>query len=190
MGLFSDKVPTAKFDKIGDSVTGSIVGFEKQQRTEYIRDPKGGRGTAGRPMYWVSGRPTPGVATDPMTGEPNQPVMDQVVVLDTGVKDQFGETQRRLFIKSKQMLTGIREACTDAGVRDVEEGGRLTCTWVSGAGVTGDARVYAFAYAPPADGASAPSAPAAPANPAPAQRTTSDRLFGQPVGVGSMDPPF
>lgn len=156
MGLFSDSIPTAKFNQIGDSVVGAIVRFDQQQRTEFT--PGGG---AGRLMFWHNGKPTAGTPTDPQTGEANQPVMDKVIVLDTGVDDGYGETQRRLFVKSKQMLNDIKTACKAAGVRDVDEGGRLTCTWVSGAGRVGSPKVYAFEYAPPASvGAAAALAPA------------------------------
>ncbi len=173
MGLFSESIPTAKFDQLGDTVVGEIVRFDQQQRTEFVRGQKG----AGRPMFWHHNRPTAGMATDPQTGEPNRPVMDKVVVLDTGVDDGYGETQRRLFVKSKQMLEAIKAACVAAGVRDVDEGGRLTCTWVSGAGQTGDPKVYAFQYAPPA---------MAGATPAPAQ-AAAPAAVSKP---STVEPPF
>lgn len=187
MGLFSDKVPTAKFNQIGDQVSGVIVSFDKQQRTKFIRGQKSG----GALMYWHNSKPTAGVARDPQTGEANRPVMDDVVILDTGVADEYGETERRLFVKTKQMLDAIKTACKAAGVRDVDEGGRLTCRWVSGAGGTTDPRVYAFEYAAP--GQAGNDAPAAPvANAAPAQRTTADSVLGQPVGAAAYagEPPF
>lgn len=171
MGLFSESIPTAKFNQIGDTVVGEIVRFDQQQRTKFVR----GQVTPGLPMFWSNGRPTAGADVDPRTGAENQPVMDKVVVLDTEVADEYGETQRRLFIKSKQMLTGIKDACKAAGVRDVAEGGRLTCTWVSGAGETGSPKVYAFEYAPPAmAGAVAPAAQAAPAAAPKAAKKSSD----------------
>lgn len=184
MGLFNDRAPTAKFHQIGDRVSGVIVDFDEQQRTEYIRGSKAG----GPPMYWHNGKPTAGVAVDPQTGEANRPVMDPVVTLDTGVADEYGETERRLFVKGKQMFDGIKAACKAVGVRDIDKGGRLTCTWASGAGGAGSPRVYAFEYVPPG-GQAANSALAAPA-PAPAQRTAADSVLGQPAAPGSATPPF
>lgn len=145
MGLFKEMIPTAKFNQIGDKVSGIIVRFEKQQRTEF--DPTG-KGT-GQLMFWVNGKPKAGIPFDPETRTPNDPVMDQVVIVDTDEADEYGETQRRLFVKSKQTLGAIKEACKNAGTRDVDEGGRLTCTWVDGAGRVGSPKVYAFEYVPP-----------------------------------------
>ncbi|MEU1240069.1 hypothetical protein ABZ388_06890 [Micromonospora parva] len=173
MGLFSETIPTAKFNQIGDKVVGTIVRFDQQQRTEFTPNQQG----AGRPMFWHNGKPTAAMPNDPQTGEPNQPVMDKVIVLDTGVDDGYGETQRRLFVKSKQMLNDIKTACTAAGVRDVDEGGRLTCTWVDGAGRVGSPKVYAFEYAPPAM-AGAVAAPAeAPAAPKAAKKSQDNPPF-------------
>lgn len=182
MGLFSDTIPTAKFNQVGDKVVGIIVRFDQQQRTEFI--PGGG---VGAPMFWHNGRPVAGVASDPQTGEPNRPVMDKVIVLDTDEADQYGEKQRRLFIKSKQMLTGIKEACTAVGVRDVDEGGRLACTWASGAGRTGSPKVYAFEYDPP--GTFTAEEATTPVSTEPAQRTTADSVLGKPAAANSA-PPF
>lgn len=147
MGLFKKMIPTAKFTNVGDKVSGTIVRFEHQQRTEF--DPSG-KGT-GELMFWVNGKPKAGIAFDPETKKPNQPVMDQVVVIDTDEADEYGETQRRLFVKGKQTLSAIKEACKKVGVQDVDEGGRLTCTWVDGAGRVGSPKVYTFEYVPPGE---------------------------------------
>lgn len=176
MGLFSDTIPTAKFNQIGDTVVGAIVRFDQQQRTEFT--PGGG---AGRLMFWHNGKPTAGMPTDPQTGEANQPVMDKVIVLDTGVDDGYGETQRRLFVKSKQMLNDIKTACKAAGVRDVDEGGRLTCTWASGAGRVGSPKVYAFEYAPPATVGAAAT---------PSTASADSSVTGQPAAKADSAPPF
>lgn len=151
MGLFSNKAPTAKFKQIGDEVEGVIVAFDKQQRTEFIP------GGIGGPMFWHKGKPTADLAADPVTGKANDPVMDDVIILDTGVADEYGETERRLFIKGKQMLADLEAACRAGGVRDVDLGGRLACRWATGAGGTADPRVYAFRYTPPGAAAPAPA---------------------------------
>lgn len=145
MGLFNETVPTAKFDKVGDSVTGEIVRFEKQHRSEFNPNLKG----APRMMFWVDGKPTAGIAFDPVTKKPNNPVMDNVLVLETGQPDEYGKTERRLFVKGKATLSAVKEACKSAGVQDVEEGGILTCTWANGLGRVGSPKVYSFSYVPP-----------------------------------------
>lgn len=142
MGLFNSTVPTVKLDKIGDEFGGTIIGFDKQHRTEF------GTGT---PMYWSNRKPTAGVAVDPQTGKDNDPVMDPVVLLDTGNPDEFGETQRRLIVKG-QMLADIREACREAQVRDVRERGQLFGKWVSGQARAGSPRKFKFTYTPPTAG--------------------------------------
>lgn len=144
MGLFGDKAPTAKFNRIGDRCGGVIVDIGESHRTEYLRG-----GAAGEPMYWSSGRPVAGAAIDPASGAANRPVMDAVVTVETGVADEYGETERRIFVKGKADLAAVKDACVAAGVRDIEIGGRLTKTWVSGAGGTDDPRVYAYEYTKP-----------------------------------------
>lgn len=145
MGLFTDRAPTAKFNKIGDFCTGRIVEISKSHRTEFKRD-----GSIGDLMYWYNGKPTAGVAVDPQTKEPNRPVEDPVITVDTGEPDEYGNTERRIFVKGKGDLAAIKTACTGAGVRDIEIGGRITKTWISGAGGTSDPRVYGYEYEPPA----------------------------------------
>jgi hypothetical protein len=144
VGLFTSSTPTAKFQQIGDSVVGHITHIGKQQRTEYLRD-----GGIGPRMYWSGGRPVAGAEVDPRSGENNEPVMDHVVTVDTGVADENGETGRRVFIKGKAELASIKAACIAAGVRDIEIGGVLKKIWVSGAGGTADPRVYEYKYKAP-----------------------------------------
>lgn len=145
MGLFTTSIPTAKFTQIGDSVVGRIVDIGQQQRTEYLRD-----GGIGEPMFWSGGRPVAGAEMDPRTGQPNKPVMDHVITLETGAADENGVTERRVFVKGKAELASIKQACKDAGVRDIEVGGVLKKTWISGAGGTSDPRVYEYKYKAPA----------------------------------------
>jgi hypothetical protein len=144
MGLFTDRAPTAKFTKIGDATGGKIVDIGKSHRTEFMRD-----GSIGQPMYWFNGKPVPGVAVDPQTGQENRPVEDPVVTVDTGKADEYGNTERRIFIKGSGDLAAVKAACVAAGVRDIEIGGHLTKTWASGAGGTADPRKYTYAYFPP-----------------------------------------
>jgi hypothetical protein len=148
MGLFNTGAPTAKFLQVGDSCVGRIVDIRQTQRTEFLRG-----GDIGEPMFWSGGRPIAGAATDPRTGQPNQPVMDHVVTLDCGVEDEEGFTEKRIFVKGKAELASIKAACVAAGVRDVEVGGILKKTWVSGGRPGGadvdNPRVYEYRYKPP-----------------------------------------
>ncbi|HET8726355.1 MAG TPA: hypothetical protein VFO41_02490 [Alphaproteobacteria bacterium] len=144
VGLFANRAPTAKFQQIGDSCAGTIVDIGKAQRTEFKRD-----GSIGDPMFWSGGRPVAGAEIDPRSGEPNQPVMDHVITVDTGVADENGDTERRIFVKGKADLAAIKEACIAAGVRDIEVGGRIQKIWKSGEGGTADPRVYVYRYQPP-----------------------------------------
>lgn len=147
MGLFSSGVPTAKFQQIGDSCIGRIVDISQTQRTEFTRD-----GSVGQRMWWSGGRPVAGAEIDPRSGEQNAPVMDHVVTVDTGVADENGFSEKRIFVKGKAELTSIKAACTEAGVRDIEIGGLLKKTWMSGAGGTADPRVYEYKYKAPGSG--------------------------------------
>ena len=140
MGLFSENAPTANFSKLGDEISGVIVDIYQHHRTQY--------GT-GIPMYWVANKPTAGVKTD-STGKACDPVMDVVIVLDTDTPNEFGDTQRRLFIKGKQMMNGVKAARRASGAKDVEKGGRLSCKWSSGTGGQGGTpKVYEFTYKAP-----------------------------------------
>lgn len=159
MGLFSSGVPTAKFNAIGDTCSGTIVDIGQQQRTELVYDPATKTYRNGDLMFWSGGRPVAGADVDPRTGQPNQPVMDHVVTVDTGITDENGNSERRIFVKGKAELASIKAACTAAGVRDIEVGGRLVKTWMSGAGGTADPRVYAYQYAPPAANGETPGGP-------------------------------
>lgn len=180
MGIFNDTAPTGKFSRIGDRCGGEVVHIGEHHRTEFKRD-----GSVGLPMYWVNRQPTAGVAVDPQTNEPNRPVMDAVVTVDTGEADEYGNTERRVFVKGKAELTSLKSACTAAGVRDIEVGGRLTKTWSSGAGGTADPRVYTFEYVPPgqptpvADGLAAVNA-----QKAASQRAATERLTAPKPAAG------
>lgn len=141
MGMFGETIPTAKFEKIGDIVSGTIVEMYQHHRTEF--------GT-GIPMYWHNRKPTAGVETDPQTGKPNDPVTDPVIVLDTGTPDEYGETRRRLFVKGKAMVAAIQDARRAAKARDISEYGKLSCQWASGkGGQIGPPRVWKFEYEAP-----------------------------------------
>jgi hypothetical protein len=173
MGLFSNSTPTAKFAQVGDFCIGRITSIGQQQRTEYHRD-----GTSGQAMFWSGGRPVAGADVDPKTGQPNQPVMDHVVTVDTGHPDENGETERRIFVKGKADLASIKAACTEAGVRDIEVGGLMKKLWESGRGGVDEPRVYRYFYQPPARAGVLGDDQA----PAPAPATQPDQPGAAPAG--------
>lgn len=149
MALFTGRTPSAKFNKIGDSVEGSIVEVEKRQRYQFSRDGSGG------PMFWHNRRPTENAryADD---GSPNDPVLDLVLTLETGVADENGDTERRVFLKNKRMNTALEKAVLTAGAKreGLLIGGRLQVTF--SAEETGDGpnpyKVYDFVYGRPEEG--------------------------------------
>lgn len=127
------KVPGAKFEKVGDSVAGTIVSAEARQCMKF--------GTTD-PDFWPQG----------------DPKMQVVVTLQTDERDatiEDDDGQRRLHAKKPgAMLTAIVAAL--AGQR-LEVGGRLAVQFT---GETPSAKgnpqkLYAAAYQPPAANAAA-----------------------------------
>lgn len=96
--LTASGAPACKFQAIGDTHKGRIVTAEKRQQTDYA---------TGTPKTWDNG----------------EPMWEIVITLDTGVEDENGETNRRLFVRG-QMLKALREALKDANAK-LEIGGEL-----------------------------------------------------------------
>jgi hypothetical protein len=136
--LMGGGVPSAKFDKPGDSVSGPITTKpELMQQRDY-----------------VSG--------DPLTWEDGSPRYQLKVILDTGQVDPDIEDDdglRALYIK-RGLQRAVRDAVRKAKCRDLEVGGQLTVTY------TGDGeaqrglnppKIYTAVYTqPPAKLALAP----------------------------------
>jgi hypothetical protein len=130
-----EKIPGARFDKVGDSVTGTIVSAEARQTTDI---------QTGQPEVWPQG----------------DPKMQVVITLQTDQRDpeiEGDDGRRRLYAKKPSaMLTAIIAAL--AGNR-LEVGGRLAVqhTGTEPASTRGfnDKKLYAAAYQPPAVNAAA-----------------------------------
>lgn len=151
MAMFTSNPPSAKFARIGDSVEGTIVDVYRSQRYEYVR------GGQGLPLYWQNRKPTAGARVNPETGQANDPVLQYVIVVDTGAPDDNGDTERRIFVKNKRMETALTAAVTLAGGRRVGGlliGGYLRCTWTGEEQGDGPspAKVHSFEYAAPPAG--------------------------------------
>lgn len=148
-GLFTTAPPSVKFKKIGDSVEGEIIDVYQTQRYEYIR------GAQGEPLYWHGRKPEP-VPTDPATGKKNEPVLQYVLVLETGIEDENGNTERRLFVKNKRMEQALKKAILLARAKEgLLIGGRVRCTYTAD-DETSDApslpKIYEYAYTKPEPG--------------------------------------
>lgn len=150
MGLFTTAAPAAKFVKVGDSVEGEIVEIYRAQRYEFVRNG------IGQPLYWSNRKPTPGARIDPATGKKNDPVLQYVITVETGIADEDGNTERRIFAKNKRMEDGLKKAVIAAKAREgLLLGGRLSCTY-TGDDEKSDApqlpKMYEFVYTAPAAG--------------------------------------
>jgi hypothetical protein len=199
MAMFITNAPAAKFAHLGDAVEGTIVDAYRTQRYEYVR------GGQGQPLYWSNKKPTAGARVNAETGRANDPVLQWVLVLDTGQPDEQGDTERRLFVKNQRMEKALTAAVTVAGGRRVGGlllGGYLRCTWVGEEDGDGPqpAKVYAFEYAaPPAGTGREPSGEVrlAEREPEPAARVTvaghdvTGYLAGSaPVGIAREAPTY
>lgn len=150
MGLFTTNAPAAKFKQVGDSVEGEIVDVYRGQRYEFIRN------AIGEPMWWINGKPTPGVSVDPATGKKARPVLDYVITVDTGEPDENGESERRVFFKTPRMEKSLKASVAAARTREgLMLGGRLKVTY-TGDDETSNAptlpKMFDVVYTPPAPG--------------------------------------
>lgn len=150
MGLFTVNAPAAKFVQVGDSVEGEIVEVVQEQRRKFVR------GQLGDPEFWFNRKPVTNMPIDPATGKRNDPVLQYVITVDTGLGAVDGTTERRIFVKNKRMEDALKRAVRDAKAREgLLLGGRLKCTFTA-FDETSDAptppKVYEFVYTAPAAG--------------------------------------
>lgn len=103
---------SARFDNIGDTITGKVISTEVRQQTD-ISD--------GKPLTWDDGSPR----------------MQLVVTLQTDAKDDAEDDgQRAVYVKgskapgSKSMHDAVRSAVQAARAKGLEPGGTLTVTFV------------------------------------------------------------
>lgn len=159
---------SAKFENVGDAVTGTVESTEVRQQTDF---------QSGQPLTWDDGSPR----------------QQLVVSLRTGQKDDADDDGvRKIYVKgskkpgSQSLHDAVASAVKQSGAKGLEEGGTLTVTY------SGDEppqqrgmsprKLYTATYAAPDKAAQTgdflgtqppqQAAPAAaPAQPAPAQGT-------------------
>jgi hypothetical protein len=183
--MFETRAPGAKFAQIGDGVDGEIVDVRRTQQTEFKTNI---------PLYWENKTKSTN-PVNPATGKRNDPMLQTEVTLDTGVPDENGATERRLFVRGRRMTDALKQAVQagGGGREGLLIGGRLACTWFGTEPSTGggaDAKLYRFAYGPPAAGEGRRPDPApvlydgAPDDdPAPAPVSSGAAPTGRPIGI-------
>jgi hypothetical protein len=130
--LNSSGVPSAKFTRIGDSVSGLITDEpELRQQRDYA---------TGELLTWDNGEPRWQVIVHVQTDD-----------FDGEVEDDDGV--RAVYIKG-QMMSAVRSAMRRAKVKELQAGGHLTITYVRDGeppkrGFNAP-KVYEAAYKPPA----------------------------------------
>jgi hypothetical protein len=145
VGFLAVKAPTAKFQQIGQTIGGEIVDARRLQTSQYKTN---------RPEYWENGTIT--FAPYDSKGEANDPKAQLEVTVETGVADENGETERRLFIKNKRQMEALTAALKKARARQgLLIGGSLWMTWTGKEAGQGseDANTWEIRYeAPPPGG--------------------------------------
>ena len=165
--FFGDSSKSARFDTIGQTISGTITHIgEQRQQTEFRTD-----GQPGAPLFWPDGSP-----------RLQLPVTIQTDLRDPS--DSFDDGKRTLYVKG-EMKKAIGAALRTAGAK-MAVGGTLSVTFSGGEPTKGfPKKLYTATYTPPAPGAGffedkpaqpvaaasvgAPPAPAAPAGVDPQQ---------------------
>lgn len=135
MAIGISRAPTAKFKSVGDRHGGEIVDFRVIQKKHFDTD---------QPQYFQRDEDGVTVTSRPYApdGRPNDPVVQYEITVETGVEDDDGDTERRLFIDPQRgrkgtPLEGNRggDALASALKRakshrvGLEIGGKLFLTW-------------------------------------------------------------
>lgn len=144
--MFEQRVPGVRFTRVGEEISGQIVNVRRTQQTEY---------STRIPLYWEnkakSTRPV-----NPLTGQPNDPMLQYEVTIDTGIADENNCTEKRIFVRGKRMTDAFKQAVQKSAPHEgLLIGGHLTAIWtgtVPSQGGGADAKTYAFRYNPPAVG--------------------------------------
>lgn len=141
---------------VGETVTGTIVAVDMRQARKFGSTDLD---------FWDDGKPK----------------MQAIITINTGLKDDPEDDGHRSL--SVNLWSGqraaLQAACKAVGVTEPQPGQKLTATWISGVGKSGDPRIFTYQLAgTPTSGvadalgttpaAAAPAAPAAPAVPDPA----------------------
>lgn len=105
--LMGGGAPSAKFDRLGQEVAGTVVATEVRQQTAF---------KTGEVLTWRDGSPRMMVVATLQTQQHDGPDDDGL---------------RRLFIKGKSLTEAIRDAVRKAGAGGLELGGRLKVAYVA-----------------------------------------------------------
>lgn len=161
MDLLDSRATTLKLEELGRWYTGTAIAeIEETQRHEYVK------GGGGRPLYWHDKRPVPGMSHDG-DGRPNEPVKQYEITVDVGEPDQYGSTERTLYIAKPREIKAFKEAWRKAGMPRGSSvvGCRIAARWTGtepGQG-TEEAKTYEYRIQPPPDGPKPRAVAAAPA---------------------------
>lgn len=128
--LMGGGITSAKFDKPGDSVTGTIHAEpQARQQTDF---------TTGEPLTWANGDPR----------------MQVIVTLATEARTSDDDDGlRNVYIKGKSLTAAVREAVRRTGAPGLEKGGQLTVTYekdgVAEKRGLNPPKLYTASYVPP-----------------------------------------
>lgn len=162
MSLFNSGSKGAKFENVGDSITGTIKAPpSERQQTKF--------GTQ-NPDFWPDGSPKMQIIVPLMTEQ-----RDPADVHDDG--------ERTLYVASKHLKRAIGDAMRAAGVPDVAVGGTLTVQFVgydpNSKNPAQPAKLYTANYTPPASGFQAQPGQAAAQQPAAVQQVQQPQAVQQ-----------
>jgi hypothetical protein len=144
MGYLAVYAPIAKFTSIGQRIGGRIVDARLVQTSDF---------KTRRPEYWEEKAKT--FAPYAADGTPNEPKAQLELTIDTGERDESGETERRIFIKNKRQFEALRAALKASRARQgLMIGGEIWMTLTGKEASEGaeDANTWAIEYRPPAEG--------------------------------------
>jgi hypothetical protein len=130
--LMGGGIPSAKFDTIGTTVSGTIATRpEVVQQTDL---------DTGEPKFWNDGKPMMQLA-----------VTIQTELRDPEIPDDDGK--RKFYVKAK-LLEAVRAAIRTAGAKGLDVGGVLTVAYVADGEVKkrghNPPKIYSATYQPPA----------------------------------------
>lgn len=115
MGMFDYRPPALKFSGVGDRRGGRVTGVDKSQRRAYRSDG------SGLGLFWQDRRPTEGAEVNPATGEPNDPVMQWVITVETGEPDQHGDTERSVYFGKQRLEEAFSLAAKAVKLRSPDD---------------------------------------------------------------------
>jgi hypothetical protein len=144
VGFMTAHAPAAKFTQVGHTIGGRILDARMVQTSDYKTK---------RPEYWEDKAKT--YAPFDGDGTPNEPKAQLELTIETGVPDDQGETERRLFVKNKRQFAALRAALKAARAREgLLLGGVIVMTLTGKEASDGgeDANTWAMSYEPPAAG--------------------------------------